>query len=195
LEGDPWNITLAKRIAETFITGLERLKEMKAFTFRLIEYIPLPAEFTHNPYCANIAKNILDGIKIKTILRSKSGDWISPNQGTLAPDGLASLFDDADLAALNSYWPPPKFVSESYTQKDLLRKLGCRVLDWQDVRQIIQRHVFDFSVRPKEAIAKLFIYLNGQIKHDKDHLLNLRFSRHGPQMEKKYGCRDETTLF
>jgi hypothetical protein len=75
LERDPWNIALAKRIAETFITGLEHLKETEAFTFRLIDYIPLPFEFLHNPYCENIAKNIRDGIKERkfSVLKAVNG--------------------------------------------------------------------------------------------------------------------------
>jgi hypothetical protein len=175
LERDPWNIALAKRIAETFITGLEHLKETEAFTFRLIDYIPLPFEFfLHNPYCENIAKNIRDGIKRKKILRSESGEWISPNQAMLAPPELTSLFDDADLQVLKLS-PPPKFVSKSYTRTNLLLKLGCRLLDLRDVRRIIERRVFDFSVKSNECIGRLFIYLNNLIDNDKDALLNLGF--------------------
>lgn len=174
MEGDPWNKALAKRIAGTFITGLERIKETDAFTFRLIEYIPLPAEFSHNQYCSKIAKHILNGIKTEKILRSESREWISPMQATLAPDDLTSVFDDADLEALKLS-PPPKFVSESYTEKSLLLTLGCRLLEGKDVRQIIQRQSFDFSVRSNECIAKLFIFLNGFIHGDKDSLLNLNF--------------------
>ena len=150
---------------------------MEPLKFRLIEYIPLPSDFSHNAYCKRIADRIISGLKEMDILWCRRGSWTSPASAFITPseffvDGTP-LFDDDDVNLfLRS---SRKFISSKYTETPLLRILGCIPLNSQNVRQIIQRREFPFSEKSNEWLTKLFIYLSRSIGSDRDHLLQLKF--------------------
>ena len=172
-----WNDALVPHIAAAFLKGIERLKEKEFLQFRLIEYIPLPSDFNHNRYCKRIVEHIICGAKSMNILRSRTGEWISPNQAVITSteviDGTP-LFDDEDIRRFHNRLSR-KFVSREYRQTGLLEELGCIRFTSHDVRLMIQRRDFAFPEKSNEWIAKLFIYLFQSVKNDRDHLLNLRF--------------------
>jgi hypothetical protein len=175
LEGDSWNSALVDRIAKTFIQGIERLKKMEALRFRLIEYIPVPSDFSHE-YCKRIANRIISGLKDTDILWSRSGMWISPSCALMTPSEFfvegTPLLDDDDI--LRSH-PSRKFISNEYAESSLLRTLGCIPLNLHSVRQIIQRRDFPWSDKSNEWLTKCFVYLSRSVTNDRDHLLQLRF--------------------
>jgi hypothetical protein len=179
LEGDSWNNALVDRIAETFLKGIERLKKMEALKFRLIEYIPVPSDFSHNAYCQQIVNRIISSLKEMDILWSRRGEWISPVHAFMTPPEFIAdrtpLFDDDDINLVLRSYPLRKFISDEYTQNSLLQILGCISLNWHNVRQMIQRRDFPFSEKSNECLAKLFGYLSRSISGDKDHLLQLKF--------------------
>jgi hypothetical protein len=177
LEGDSWNNALVDRIAKTFLKGIERLKKMESLKFRLIEYIPVPADFTHNEYCKQIVDRIISGLKHIEILWSRSGMWISPSCALITPseffvDGTPLLGDD-DIVRSH---PSRIFISSKYVaETPLLRILGCIPLNLHNVRQIIQRRDFPWSEKSNEWLTKCFVYLSRTIGNDRDHLLQLKF--------------------
>jgi len=113
-----------------------------------------------------------------SILRSRTGEWISPNQAMITPTEAiideTPLFDDEDISRFHIRLSR-KFVSSKYHQTSLLEELGCIRFTNYDIRLIIQRRDFPFSEKSNGWIAKLFIYLSQSVKSDRDHLLNQKF--------------------
>lgn len=155
-------------ISRAVIIGLTRLSQRNPLNSHFIEYIPDPEAFSNNAFLQFIAEDI---VKIATgmkILRSRGGEWITPEEAVILPPefilGGEPLFTEQELNLSNTvttsrkrYLSPGDYTSPR-SQK-ILEVLKIQQFSDVSVQNILLCSGFSFHEKPDSWFPLFFEYL------------------------------------
>lgn len=137
-----------------------------------IKFIPYSGHSVSDKFLAPVVEQIFSILRKLPVVLSRSGNWVHPTRALIVPRQL--LFEDKPLFTEREIKygtnKPYEYVDSAYDTvrtMTLLKALGCQVLDFEFVFNIISAANFPFQEKPYTWFATLFQYLNSNERMSK----------------------------
>lgn len=119
-------------LADNFVKyEIPRLKKLNALKCGLVDYVPVPSAFEHDPYCHKIATTIISDLAYGDCLRDGNHRWLTPQDGFILPGKFlhngTPFFSEEDIK--RCLGGSLTYLAPEYSTPDRLRALhplGCQ---------------------------------------------------------------------